>query len=265
MTCANCLEMLSSYIDGELSADESAQVREHLQSCADCAREHRKLLDTSSLVRGRLMRYEAPDVLKARIRAGLVGSPREVEPRPANLPGKRRRDWVRGFAAAAVVAMVSSALTVVAVRQGTPDNSVANQVLTSHIRSLMPGHLTDVASNDQHNVKPWFNGRVNVSPAVPRLDSVGFPLIGGRLDYIDGHSAASVVYMRRQHVINVFSWPVAGRNGETAATTSNGYNLIGTSKNGVETWFVSDLNIAELKDFAGRFERASAGTSPATK
>jgi anti-sigma factor RsiW len=265
MTCANCLEMLSSYIDGELSADESAQVREHLQNCADCAREHRKLLDTSSLVRGRLMRYEAPDVLKARIRAGLVGSPREVEPRVANLPGKRRRDWVRGFAAAAVVAMVSSALTVVAVRQGTPDNSVANQVLTSHIRSLMPGHLTDVASNDQHNVKPWFNGRVNVSPAVPRLDSVGFPLIGGRLDYIDGHSAASVVYMRRQHVINVFSWPVAGRNGETAATTSNGYNLIGTSKNGVETWFVSDLNIAELKDFAGRFERASADTSPATK
>jgi anti-sigma factor RsiW len=264
MTCANCLEMLSSYIDGELSADESAQVREHLQNCADCAREHRKLLDTSSLVRGRLMRYEAPDVLKARIRAGLVGSPREVEPRVANLPGKRRRDWVRGFAAAAVVAMVSSALTVVAVRQGTPDNSVANQVLTSHIRSLMPGHLTDVASNDQHNVKPWFNGRVNVSPAVPRLDSVGFPLIGGRLDYIDGHSAASVVYMRRQHVINVFSWPVAGRNGETAATTSNGYNLIGTSKNGVETWFVSDLNIAELKDFAQRFERASTD-GPTTK
>jgi len=170
---------------------------------------------------------------------------------------------VRGFAAAAVVAMVSSALTVVAVRQGTPDTSVANQVLTSHIRSLMPDHLTDVASNDQHNVKPWFNGRVNVSPAVPRLDSVGFPLIGGRLDYIDGHSAASVVYMRRQHVINVFSWPVSGGSGETAATTSNGYNLIGASKNGVETWFVSDLNIAELKDFAARFERANAaGSSP---
>ena len=257
MTCANCLEMLSSYIDGELSADESAQVREHLQSCADCAREHRKLLETSSLLRGRLMRYEAPDVLKARIRAGLVGSPREVEPRAANLPSKRRRDWVNGFAAAAVVAMVSSALTVVAVRQGTPDNSVANQVLTSHIRSLMPGHLTDVASNDQHNVKPWFNGRVNVSPAVPRLDSVGFPLIGGRLDYIDDHSVASVVYMRRQHVINVFSWPISSGSGETAATTSNGYNLIGSRKNGVETWFVSDLNIAELKDFAQRFERAS--------
>jgi anti-sigma factor RsiW len=257
VTCANCLEMLSSHIDGELSADESAQVREHLQGCADCAREHRKLLDTSSLLRGRLMRYEAPDVLKARIRAGLVGSPREVEPRAANLPGKQRRDWLRGLAAAAVVAVVSSALTVFAVRQGAPDASVADQVLTSHIRSLMPGHLTDVASNDQHNVKPWFNGRVNVSPAVPRLDSVGFPLIGGRLDYIDGHSAASVVYTRRQHVINVFSWPAPVGSDGTTTSTSNGYHLIRIRKEGVETWFVSDLNISELQDFAQRFESAS--------
>ena len=260
MTCASCLEMLSSYIDGELSADESAQVREHLQSCADCDREHRKLLDTSSLVKGRLMRYEAPDVLKARIRAGLVGPPREVDHRAANLPNRQRRDWVRGFAAAAVVAMVSSALTVVAVRQGAPDTSLANQVLTSHIRSLMPGHLTDVASNDQHNVKPWFNGRVNVSPAVPRLDSLGFPLIGGRLDYIDGHSAASVVYTRRQHVINVFSWPVPSGSDAMTTSTSNGYHLIRTRKNGVETWFVSDLNVVELQDFAARFERASTET-----
>jgi anti-sigma factor RsiW len=256
--------MLGSYIDGELSADESAQVREHLQSCADCAREHRRLLDTSSLVKGRLMRYEAPDVLKARIRAGLAGSPRELEPRAPSLPGWQRRDWLRGLAAAAVVAVVSSALTVVAVRQGTPEASVADQVLTSHIRSLMPGHLTDVASNDQHNVKPWFNGRVNVSPAVPRLDSMGFPLIGGRLDYIDGHSAASVVYTRRQHVINVFSWPVTVGNDGTTMSTSNGYHLIRVQKNGVETWFVSDLNISELQDFARRFERESTeGQFPA--
>jgi anti-sigma factor RsiW len=257
MTCANCLEMLSPYIDGELADEEAAKVREHLQSCADCAREHRRLVDTSSLVRGRLMRYQAPDVLKARIRSGLIAAPRELEPRAANVPSRKRRDWLRGLAAAAVVAVMSSALTVFAVRQGTPDAPVADQVLTSHIRSLMPGHLTDVASNDQHNVKPWFNGRVNVSPAVPRLDSVGFPLIGGRLDYIDGHSAASVVYTRRQHVINVFSWPVSSGDDGTATSTSNGYHLIRIQKNGVETWFVSDLNLSELQDFAQRFERAS--------
>jgi anti-sigma factor RsiW len=259
MTCANCLEMLSSYIDGELSADEAGEVREHLQSCADCAREHRRLHDISSLVRERLMRYEAPDVLKARIRAGLVGSPREVESRAPNPRSRNGDAWARHVAVAVVAAFVGSALTF-AVNQGTLHTPVADQVLTSHIRSLMPGHLTDVASNDQHNVKPWFNGRVNVSPAVPRLDSVGFPLIGGRLDYIDGHSAASVVYTRRQHVINVFSWPVSKGGDETTTSTSNGYHLIRARKNGVETWFVSDLNVAELQDFAARFERASTDT-----
>jgi len=257
--------MLSSYTDGELSDEESAQVREHLHGCADCAREHRRLVETSSLIKGRLMRYKAPDVLKARIRAHLVGVPRDVETRATNLPSRQRRDWPRRVAALAVVAVMSSALTVVAVRRGSPDASVADQVLTSHIRSLMPGHLTDVASNDQHNVKPWFNGRVNVSPAVPRLDSVGFPLIGGRLDYVDGHSAASVVYAHRQHLINVFSWPVSGGSDGTTTSTSNGYHLIRTRKNGVEMWFVSDLNISELRDFAARFERASAEGTATTK
>lgn len=204
------------------------------------------------------MRYEAPDVLKARIRAGLVGSPREVEPRAANLPSKRRRDWVNGFAAAAVVAMVSSALTLVAVRQGTPDNSVANQVLTSHIRSLMPGHLTDVASNDQHNVKPWFNGRLDYSPSVPRFDDQGFPLIGGRVDYVGGRPVAVVVYGRRQHLINVFSWPSAGADEALAATASNGYTMYRWRSGGVEHWVVSDVNAAELKTFAGMIQRVSS-------
>ena len=115
----------------------------------------------------------------------------------------------------------------------------------------MPGHLTDVASNDQHNVKPWFNGRVNMSPDVPRLDSLGFPLIGGRLDYVDGRNVAVVVYMRRQHVINVFSWPASGAAEQTAeSSSSNGYHLLRARHNGMEVWIVSDLNEAELKDFA---------------
>ncbi len=124
----------------------------------------------------------------------------------------------------------------------------------------MPGHLTDVASNDQHNVKPWFNGRVDMSPNVPRLDSLGFPLVGGRIDYIAGRRVPVIVYTRRQHVINVYSWPTNTANEPSVAASSHGYNLISIPRNGGQLWIVSDLNRAELGDFArllvGRSEPA---------
>jgi len=196
------------------------------------------------------MRYEAPDVLKARIRASLADT-REAPDQRALVPLQGGRAWPRMVAAAAVVAIVSSGLTFAALRERAPSNSTEQQVLASHIRSLIPGHLTDVASNNQHNVKPWFNGRVNMSPDVPRLDSLGFPLIGGRLDYIDGRNVAVVVYMRRQHVINVFSWPASGAPEQVAkSSSSNGYHLLRARHNGLDVWIVSDLNEAELKDFA---------------
>jgi anti-sigma factor RsiW len=122
----------------------------------------------------------------------------------------------------------------------------------------MPGHLTDVASTDQHNVKPWFNGRVDASPAVPRLDSSDYPLVGGRVDYIGGRAVSAVVYARRQHVINVFSWPASGATQSPGALASrNGYHVIRSRHDGLETWIVSDLNVAELEDFARRYAQAS--------
>ncbi len=251
MTCADCLENLGAYIDGELPADEAAAIKQHLETCVDCAAAHRRLLGTSSRIKTGLMRYEAPDVLKARIRASLAEPIRE---RPADrglaLIG-RGYAWPRLIAAAAMVAIVSSGLTFAALRERAPSNPTEQQVLASHIRSLMPGHLTDVASNDQHNVKPWFNGRVNMSPDVPRLDSLGYPLVGGRLDYVDGRPVAAVVYTRRQHVINVFSWPTEEAGDlKPTASNANGYHLIHSRHNGLERWIVSDLNLGELEDFA---------------
>jgi anti-sigma factor RsiW len=248
MTCADCLEQLGPFVDGELAADEAAQMREHLRDCADCAAAHRRLVDSSSQLKAGLMRYEAPDVLKARIRASLVETPGEVGALASRSLGWRA-GWSRTVAAAAVVAIVSSALTLVATRDRTTANRLEEQVLASHIRSLIPGHLTDVASNDQHNVKPWFNGRVNMSPDVPRLDSVGYPLVGGRVDYIDGRNVAAVVYTRRQHVINVFSWPADAADLRPERFNSRGYNLIRASQNGEEVWIVSDLNLSELQNF----------------
>jgi anti-sigma factor RsiW len=123
----------------------------------------------------------------------------------------------------------------------------------------MPGHLVDVASTDQHNVKPWFNGRLDMSPAVPRLDSLGFPLVGGRLDYVTGRPVAVVVYGRRQHMINVFSWPTTDASSlAPMASTENGYHLVHWRTGGTDVWAVSDLNLAELQQFVAAFQRGEA-------
>ena len=250
MTCKECLESLGPYIDGELLADEAAVVADHLNTCPDCAAAHRRLVATSNKLRAGLARYPAPDVLKARIRAALVQTSAEVSapPRRARLYWGVR--WPSAIAAAALVAVLSSALTLSVTQRRPAGDAVQSELLASHIRSLMPGHLTDVASNDQHNVKPWFNGRVDLSPAVPRLDSLGFPLVGGRIDYIDGRSVAVIVYTRRQHVINVYAWPTQSANETPVTTSSHGYNLLRLPRNGEELWIVSDLNRAELSDFA---------------
>jgi anti-sigma factor RsiW len=195
------------------------------------------------------MRYQAPDVLKARIRASVANPEPEVATKKVAVPLFRVISWPSMIAAGVAVAVLSSALTIRLTHRQTAD-PVEQEVLASHIRSLIPGHLTDVASNDQHNVKPWFNGRVNMSPDVPRLDSLGYTLVGGRVDYIDGRNVPVVVYTRRQHVINVFSWPAPGVVDSRHITRGNhGYNLIQANHNGEEVWIVSDLNLSELRDF----------------
>jgi anti-sigma factor RsiW len=250
MTCADCLESLGPYLDGELPAGEAAVIEEHLKTCPDCAAAQRRLAATSSQLRAGLMRYPAPDVLKARIRAALAQPNAELSATPRRVPLFRLISWPSTIAAAALVAVLSSALTMSLTERRPAGETVQSELLSSHIRSLMPGHLTDVASNDQHNVKPWFNGRVDMSPNVPRLDSLGFPLVGGRIDYIGGRTVAVIVYTRRQHVINVYAWPTATTDDAPVATSSHGYNFIRSSRLGEELWIVSDLNRAELGDFA---------------
>jgi anti-sigma factor RsiW len=250
MKCADCLESLGPYIDGELTADEAPLIEEHLRTCTDCAAAHQRLVSTSSQLRAGLTRYEAPDVLKARIRAALAQPEAQSRVARAKVPLFQVVGWRSTIAAAAVVAVLSSALTLSLADRRPSGEGIQSELLSSHIRSLMPGHLTDVASNDQHNVKPWFNGRVDMSPIVPRLDSLGFPLIGGRIDYINGRSVPVIVYMRRQHVINVYAWPSSSPDPNPHASSNHGYNLIRVAIAGEEMWAVSDLNRNELEQFA---------------
>jgi anti-sigma factor (TIGR02949 family) len=254
MQCEDCREALNAYVDGELMPEEAEEVRRHLPSCEECAAEHETLVAVSRRVKSGLERFEAPDVLKARIRSALA-QPSAFEPprRPRSLP------WPTLIAAGVLIAALGAGGSLAVARRSAAPPAIGEQVLSSHLRSLMPGHLTDVASNDLHNVKPWFNGRLDLSPAVPRLDTAGFPLVGGRLDYVAGRPVAAVVYMRRQHVINVFSWPVDDRTAQSPiVSTEKGYHLVHWRDDGTEYWASSDLSLPELEQFVSLFKQSAA-------
>jgi anti-sigma factor RsiW len=254
MSCADCRDAMNAYVDDELMADERSDVQAHLESCGDCRREHDVLAATSRTLKEGLVRHRAPDVLKARIRSALAqptAFDRSVPP--------PKRPWLRLAAAGVMIAAASSALTFGAMQRPAAQRTATADVLTSHIRSLMPGHLLDIASTDQHNVKPWFNGRLDLSPSVPRLDSIGFPLLGGRVDYVSGRSVAVVVYGRRQHIINVFSWPSSDSPPlAPSVSTQKGYHIVHWRNEGMEMWAVSDLNVGELQQLVTAFEQSEA-------
>ena len=249
MTCEQCKDALNAYLDGELPRAEHDEVDRHLDGCPLCREDERALSNLGKSVKESLVRYRAPDVLQARVRAAVGrGGPLALSPTPAV-----RSPW-RLAAAGVFIAAMSSALTFAALRPGIRDDGIANQIVASHIRSLMPGHLTDVVSTDQHNVKPWFNGRVDMSPNVPDLSAAGFPLVGGRLDYLDGRRVPVTVYSRRQHLINVYATPSPAAQTTPAKSSSfNGYHIVEWKQDGIEQWAVSDLNFGELTQFVRGF------------
>lgn len=264
-------EELSAYVDGELPPAEATAVARHLTTCVHCSAEYQVMLDTVSLLRSELERYTAPDVLRARIRGAIAATPSEPMSDSPTLPDHTRaarrgaRSWARPATWAAsllLAAALGSGLTFMAASGNRGMNTTADQVLASHVRSLMPDHLTDVRSSDQHNVKPWFNGRLDYSPNVPRLEDQGFPLVGGRVDYIGGRSVAVVVYSRRQHMINVYSWPSTGADEGVRASASNGYNMLHWRAAGTEHWVASDLNAGELRGFVTLLQRADSTITP---
>jgi anti-sigma factor RsiW len=191
--------------------------------------------DLSDLLRGHReqLRYKAP----ARLRRKLMPQPRLDRPRAA----------LAGACAAAAVL-----LAFVAGRSTAPiSGGVAQDVVASHVRSLMANHLQDVASTDQHTVKPWFEGRLDFGPDVRDFAQDGFALVGGRLDYVDGRPAAALVYRHGGHVINVVEWPADGSASvPPRLSTQRGFQLFSWQRNGLSYWAVSDLNAADLQKFA---------------
>lgn len=245
MTCEEAAILLHALHDGELDAGHARAVEAHLAGCARC----RAALQTLQDMRGQFadagLRFPAPPGLARRIEARL--------PKPS-VAAPDRRTFLKGLGVgAASAAMAASALLVV-IRKDEGDR-LLDDVVAAHIRSLDADHLLDVPSSDHHTVKPWFNGRLSFAPPVVDLTARGFTLIGGRLDYVGGKTAAALIYRRRAHVINLFVTEADRSGGEAAGTRFvQGFNIRRWTASGLAFAAVSDLNADELKEFAERFE-----------
>jgi len=239
MTCPPARRLLEPYLDDELDATQTAQVAEHLASCPSCGEAHAQLLELRAGIREQAPYYRAPAGLPNRIRAAV----RQSEHRQTAGP------WRRLAIAAAILLLASAAWNIALFRSHTSGaDLLAQNVLSSHVRSLMGEHLLDVPSSDRHTVKPWFNGKLDFSPDVRDFAAQGFPLIGGRIDYVGDRQVAALVYHRRQHVINLFTWPAAAPDGPTELTR-NGYHIVHWNSAGMAWWAVSDLSVDELRRF----------------
>jgi anti-sigma factor RsiW len=235
--CESTQRVLHGYVDGELDLSGSLEIEGHLESCPNCSRMQQDLLTLREKFNSGNLYFSAPPGMERRIRAAL--------------PRQRRTPWLSAPARWLAVA-ASMAVVAVAVWRAAPlatGNTLAQEVVSSHVRSLMPGHLTDVLSSDQHTVKPWFTGKLDFSPSVKDLAAEGYPLVGGRLDYIGGRPVAALVYQRRKHVINVFTWP-SPQESRIVSSVLNGYNVVHWSHAGMAYWAASDVNRADLETFA---------------
>jgi anti-sigma factor RsiW len=257
MTCDDARGLLSAYVDAELDVAHSLDVERHLESCAECARIVENHEQLRSAMQSSDLSFEPPPGFDDRLESALRGA---VQPGPVKLvpmqPAARRKSkWPWLAAAAAVLLAITLAGRLPLGRQSGSETLLAQEVLDSHLRSLMPGHLTDVESSDRHTVKPWFNGKIDFSPPVVDFAADGFPLAGGRMDSIAGRTVAALVYKRNKHLINVYVWPSSAPESRPAAATLQGYNLLHWTEGGFAWWMSSDLNAEELGQLASRLRQ----------
>jgi mycothiol system anti-sigma-R factor len=238
--------MIHGYLDGELDAVRAAEFERHLEQCPECV----TALESQESLRSSLQRAELYEKAPAELRQKVLSSLRPAAgPIPFVAPRRRAAvaQWL-AIAAVLLLLLYSGWRLFPGLGQKNDQTALAAQIVDAHLRSLEPGHLTDVISTDQHTVKPWFDGKLDFAPPVQDFAADGFPLTGGRLDVVGGRTVAALVYGRRKHFVNVFIWPSNNPDAPPSSGAQQGYHWITWQKNGMAYWAVSDTAAADLDE-----------------
>jgi len=255
MICKDAQNLINGYVDGELDLVGNLEIEQHIQGCSLCTQGYKKHQVLRNAIKAGSLYFKAPADLRRRIQLSLRKAAK-AEAGRRMLP-----KWWFNIAAPMAAAAVILLALVPFLRGPSADDLLAGEVISSHVRSLMVSHLADVSSSDQHTVKPWFAGKLNFSPPVEDLAKQGFPLIGGRLDYLEDRPVAALVYQRHRHFINLFVWP-SGSDAEVGTKTISrqGYDLFHWTKYGMTFWAASDLNNSELQEFIRLIQNQTSPT-----
>ena len=252
MNCEKVLLLLNGYVDGELDLVTSLEIEEHLRECASCSAQHQSLVALHTATADKALYHLAPAGLEKRIR----GSLKKANPKPPFWEGISWR-WLAPAAALVILLLLLAGTLGRSLMISNQQTLLTQEVQVAHVRSLMANHLVDVASTDQHTVKPWFNGKLDFSPPVTDLAPQGFPLVGGRLEYLDGRQVAALVYQRNKHYINLFIWPSQDKEAGPQRSDYNGYHLFHWTQSGMTFWAVSDVNPKDLVSFIQAYRKST--------
>src|SRR5437762_49406 len=275
MNCEEATKLKDGYLDGELDPITSQTIEQHLRECPRCDQAYATHGSLSRAIGNATPYFKAPVELRERIQSFLRKEMAEQSNGSGSIPVDARPliakeqaepqsilfgtswNWLALAAAIVFAAVIVWNIVPRLLRPGA-GQFLATQLIASHVRSLMANHLTDVASSDQHTVKPWLDAKLDFAPAVVDLSEKGFPLMGGRLDYLDNRPVAALIYQRRKHFINLFVWP-AGSDaaGGTKAMMRQGYQLLHWVDSDFNYWAVSDINDKDLQEFKQLFEEQS--------
>jgi anti-sigma factor RsiW len=250
MNCGSVEPLIGAVLDGELDAAQLLDIQEHLEQCSSCQNAYREFEQLQKDIRAaQHLFYRAPASLAGRVHASLTASSSGA---PTTRAASYSWKWLA--VAASVLLAFSVGLNVFSFRRGfSEDQLIAQEVMSDHVRSMLTNRQVDVISSDRHTVKPWFGDKLDFSPEVRDLSPQGFPLIGGRVDYIHQRPVAALVFHRAKHVINLFTWP--SNSHDAAAESQNGFHVISWTRDGMTYWAISDLNLDELKQFVQLYKQ----------